>query len=36
MGDPRKINIWWQVFINGRQGQMIMIFGEFILNDDLF
>jgi hypothetical protein len=36
MGDPRKISIWWQVFINGRQGQMVMIFGKFILNDDLF
>ncbi len=31
-----RSNIWWQVLINGRPSQMVMMFGEFILNDDLF
>jgi hypothetical protein len=32
----RRASIQGYVLINDRLGQMIMMFGEFILNDDLF
>jgi hypothetical protein len=36
MGDPTEGSHLVIVLINGRPGQMVMMFREFILNDDLF
>ncbi len=31
-----RASIWWYLFINGKPSQMVMMFGKFVLNDDLF